>query len=477
MRILLILSFVLAADAFAPTTNTQLSTAITNCIADETNDKATWVGTNCKVATDGTYDATNGQHISDWDVSQVTTMYAMFYQASAFNQDLSAWVVGQVTDMHLMFASASVFNQSLSAWDVGQVTNMYAMFYQASAFNQDLSAWNVGQVTNMLSMFLGASAFNQDLSAWNVSQVTTMQGMFNSASVFNQDLSAWDVGQVTDMQGTFFAASAFNQDLSAWNVSRVTTMFGMFNSASAFNYVLHGQAWIDSTATQTNMFMGAGSNARIAPLAEICTGNQTIGTSRLIDAGTDTATCADCDPGTYAANGVTNCQPWTTGCDANQQDGTDRYVAGTATSDASCAACTTGTWGPADGSADCQTNTDISACTANQTDGTARATAATATADGSCAACTTGTWGPADGSADCQAHTTCGQDVDGSARLSGESDISAGVCDECPPFSSETNNDCTCNLGYKVNGNACSPDACDTVGQATDFQALGCCNC
>ena len=43
--------------------------------------------------------------------------------------------------------------------DLTGVTNMRRMFYQASAFQSDLSQWNVSSVTNMEDMFAGASAF------------------------------------------------------------------------------------------------------------------------------------------------------------------------------------------------------------------------------------------------------------------------------------------------------------------------------
>ena len=43
--------------------------------------------------------------------------------------------------MGWMFGHASRFNQELNAWNVSRVTSTYAMFYYASSFNQDLCPW------------------------------------------------------------------------------------------------------------------------------------------------------------------------------------------------------------------------------------------------------------------------------------------------------------------------------------------------
>ena len=38
-------------------------------------------------------------------------------------------------------------------WDVSNVTNMYRMFYGANSFNQPLNKWNVSNVKTMSQMF------------------------------------------------------------------------------------------------------------------------------------------------------------------------------------------------------------------------------------------------------------------------------------------------------------------------------------
>ena len=71
--------------------------------------------------------------------------------------------------MSLMFWGARSFNQPLNNWNVSNVTDMYAMFLKAMSFNQPLNKWDVSNVTNMWSMFYGAISFNQPLHAsWYV---------------------------------------------------------------------------------------------------------------------------------------------------------------------------------------------------------------------------------------------------------------------------------------------------------------------
>ena len=197
-------------------------------------------------------DAFNG-NLSSWDVSGVTSMSHMFTIASAFNGDLSGWDVSSVTDMSSMFTNAGAFNGDLSGWDVSSVTNMIGMFHATDAFNGDLSGWDVSSVTNMNNMFHAADAFNGDLSGWDVSSVTDMSNMFYQASSFNADLSGWDVSSVTNMNSMFHAADAFNGDLSGWDVSSVTDMSNMFYQASSFNGDLSG--WDVSSVTNMNSML------------------------------------------------------------------------------------------------------------------------------------------------------------------------------------------------------------------------------
>ena len=69
----------------------------------------------------------------------------------------------------------------ISDWDVSNVTDMSYIFFEAQSFNSDLTSWDMSNVTNMNGMFFDAYSFNHDLSSWDVSNVTYMSGMFYSA--------------------------------------------------------------------------------------------------------------------------------------------------------------------------------------------------------------------------------------------------------------------------------------------------------
>ena len=146
--------------------------------------------------------------------TQVTDMENMFYGANSnFNQDISNWDVSNVTEMRAMFYEKWGFNQPIGDWDVSNVTDMSYMFSQAEAFNQPISNWDVSNVTNMRDMFFGAFSFNQNISSWDVSNVTNMGNMFYFAIYYNQDLSSWSV------DGVLYCEN-FDRDTTQWTLPK-----------------------------------------------------------------------------------------------------------------------------------------------------------------------------------------------------------------------------------------------------------------
>jgi len=181
-------------------------------------------------------DATNfNQNIDNWDTSNITNMNSMFDGATNFNQPLGSWNTSNVTDMAHMFEDAINFNQNISTWDTSKVENMSNMFRHAIAFNQDINSWNTAKVTDMNCMFRDDPIFNQPLDKWNTSSVVDMYGMFYNATAFNQPIGTWDTSHVQNLDSMFKYAASFNQSLSNWKTSNVLRCTEMFYYATAFD--------------------------------------------------------------------------------------------------------------------------------------------------------------------------------------------------------------------------------------------------
>ncbi|MEZ4960277.1 MAG: BspA family leucine-rich repeat surface protein [Saprospiraceae bacterium] len=158
-----------------------------------------------------------------------------------------------VTDLGSMFEDCTSFNVDISNWDVSNVTNMAAMF-RNTPFNQPLNSWNVSNVTIMDNMFRENSAFNRPLDNWDVSLVTNMVAMFREATSFDQDLGQWDVSSVTDMSAMFLGAllSTSNYDnlLIGWSTLPVQQNVNFHagssiycQGASARQDLINNQGW------------------------------------------------------------------------------------------------------------------------------------------------------------------------------------------------------------------------------------------
>ncbi len=190
------------------------------------------------------------------DLSNVTDMFGMFYDADSLNQNISHWDTSNVVNMESLFHNADIFNQDISGWVTTNVTNMSSMFAGATAFNQDISEWDTTRVTDMHDMFSGVADFNADISNWNVSNVVDLSGMFYEADTFNQNIGNWDTSNAIDLSSMFYGATAFNQDISEWVTTNVTNMSNMFAGATAFNQDISG--WVTTHATDMHdMFSGA----------------------------------------------------------------------------------------------------------------------------------------------------------------------------------------------------------------------------
>lgn len=156
----------------------------------------------------------NIQSIDQWGDIAWKTMFCAFKDCqNLVYRATDVPNLSQVSNMDYMFFNASSFNGNLSQWDVSHITTMQFTFAEATSFNQPIGNWDVGQVVDMTGTFQNAVVFNQDIGRWDTKNVKKMNWMFDKAIVFNQNIGRWDVGQVKSMLSMFDKAHRFNQDL------------------------------------------------------------------------------------------------------------------------------------------------------------------------------------------------------------------------------------------------------------------------
>ena len=152
--------------------------------------------------------------------------------------DLNCIDTSAITDMSFLFLNINVIidNIDLSNWDVSNVTTMEGLFNNCKKFNCDLSKWDVSNVKDMSYMFYNCGNFDCDLSNWDVSNVTNMYTMFEGCSKFKgKGLENWDVSKVESISYMFFDCINFDCDLSNWNVNNVKNMKRMFYNCNLKN--------------------------------------------------------------------------------------------------------------------------------------------------------------------------------------------------------------------------------------------------
>ena len=143
--------------------------------------------------------------VSGWDTRNVTDMRHVFQNAASLTQlDLTGWRTGNVTRMNDMFRNARNLSSigDLSEWDVSQVTTMYSLFRDTNLSSiPGIGYWNLDSLTVMARMFQGLTSLtNIDVGSWGTRNVTDMRSVFQSTpNLTALDLSGWDTSNVTNM--------------------------------------------------------------------------------------------------------------------------------------------------------------------------------------------------------------------------------------------------------------------------------------
>ncbi len=159
--------------------------------------------------------------IQQWGEIQWGTMKTAYLGAS--NLEITATDspdLSNMTDMEYAFGFTNMTTiQNLENWDVSTITNMKFLFYNAPNFNQDISSWDISSLEDMSYMFAYATSFNQPIGGWDVSNVKDMSMIFNHTSSFNQSLENWELRNLSgDLTVSYSGINCHNysRSLRAW---------------------------------------------------------------------------------------------------------------------------------------------------------------------------------------------------------------------------------------------------------------------
>lgn len=151
----------------------------------------------------------------NFTIREETKFYRTLRKISMKGNNAKITLIGDMTEK---FDYVYRFNSDVSKWDVSMVSNMSGMFFQARSFTgKGINNWDVSRVTDMGYMFYEATSFNQPIDRWNTSNVTDMRNMFDSARNFNQSLNTWNTYKVANFFNIFYYTKLSNKNRQLFN--------------------------------------------------------------------------------------------------------------------------------------------------------------------------------------------------------------------------------------------------------------------
>ena len=145
--------------------------------------------------------------LSEFDTSQVTSMYKVFFQCSNLTSiDLTNVNTSKVTDMTLMFYSCGKLESvDLSGFDTSNVTNMDGMFDQCKGLTSlDVSNFDTSNVTLFERMFYGCNNLTSlDISNFDTSKLIGLSDMFDGCNRLSDLYLNFNISNITYSLGSF----------------------------------------------------------------------------------------------------------------------------------------------------------------------------------------------------------------------------------------------------------------------------------
>ena len=196
--------------------------------------------------------------IKNWGTCAWTEMNTAFYGCNSLTVVSASDTpnLSSVSSFYFAFSEcSSLTSMDVSNWDVSNVSTMEFAFRNSPITTLDVSNWNTQSLTNAAYIFQNA-IFNPDVSNWNMSNVTTIYTMLRNADLFDRSLANWDISNITNMGGLLVLApglSTANYDatLISWAAqtpqSNVNVNFGgsqySYEAAAARQTLVNTYNW------------------------------------------------------------------------------------------------------------------------------------------------------------------------------------------------------------------------------------------
>ena len=177
--------------------------------------------------------------ISEWNVSNVTNMFAMFYACEHFDSDLSNWDVSKVDNMHTMFADCKNFTgKGLENWNTAKLEILTNTFYNCYKLDCDLSNWDVSNVYEAKYTFTRCIKFDCDLSYWDVSNINNAVGMFYGCeNLKGKGLENWNTKELRISNLMFYECKKLDCDLENWNLKKLVSAQDMLTLCTSLKKI------------------------------------------------------------------------------------------------------------------------------------------------------------------------------------------------------------------------------------------------
>ena len=150
--------------------------------------------------------------IKNWGTCAWTSMSSAFYGCNSLTVVSASDTpnLSSVSSFYFAFSQcSSLTSMDVSNWDVSNVSTMEFAFRSSPITTLDVSNWNTQSLTNAAYIFQNA-IFNPDVSNWNMSNVTTIRYMLRNADSFDRSLANWDISNITNMSDLLILATGLS---------------------------------------------------------------------------------------------------------------------------------------------------------------------------------------------------------------------------------------------------------------------------